>query len=353
MYRVFLGAPSIADIQNDPSSYQWRTVSSKTTDSNFASIRLNQGTQSVIFPAATLEAASHRISLVYKNIIFNDGPDEESFAEQYPAREQPDESVVRGADQTSLITWLPTAPNETRNISRDANVTGPSFLLDLTSESSSDLVRNKSTLTSASQPQTQSVSQPESQDSQSFGNYSDASSIGRFPAFHFNLHTISSLSQLSGTGKFKGSKKVNLLLAVLEVEGPDTLRIKKGVDAGKEVAILKMILGDEEGTICKLTAWRDVAEEWGGSGEAVAAKRGDIVHIQNVMAACDPSTSTTLSASPYLKSQLTICYRSMPYTHEDNRLRPDLRLGESEPSVRKVAAVVCWFEHMAGLAPVT
>ena len=39
----------------------------------------------------------------------------------------------------------------------------------------------------------------------------------------------------------------------------------------------------------------------------------------------------------------------MPYTHEDGRLRPDLRLGESDPSVRKVATVVLWFQHMAGL----
>ena len=39
----------------------------------------------------------------------------------------------------------------------------------------------------------------------------------------------------------------------------------------------------------------------------------------------------------------------MPYAHEDGRLRPDLRLGHSEPAVRKVAAVVRWFESMAGL----
>ena len=44
-----------------------------------------------------------------------------------------------------------------------------------------------------------------------------------------------------------------------------------------------MILGDEEGTACKLTTWREVADsgEWGGSGKAVAAKRGDIVHIES------------------------------------------------------------------------
>ena len=40
----------------------------------------------------------------------------------------------------------------------------------------------------------------------------------------------------------------------------------------------------------------------------------------------------------------------MPYTYEDKRLRPDLRLGFSDPAVRKVAVVVEWFEGMADLA---
>ena len=79
---------------------------------------------------------------------------------------------------------------------------------------------------------------------------------------------------------------MNVLLAVIEVEGPDTIRVKKGREAGKEIAIFKMILGDEEGTACKLTAWREVAEEWGGSGETVAAKRGDIVHIESKFLRC-------------------------------------------------------------------
>ena len=41
----------------------------------------------------------------------------------------------------------------------------------------------------------------------------------------------------------------------------------------------------------------------------------------------------------------------MPYNvHEDHVFRPDLRLGESDPCVRKVGVVVKWFEGMAGLA---
>ena len=75
MYRVFLGAPSKADISNDTNSYKWHTISS--SDSHSKSTRLGgDGTQSH-FPLATLEAASHRISLIYKNIIFDNEADSE------------------------------------------------------------------------------------------------------------------------------------------------------------------------------------------------------------------------------------------------------------------------------------
>ena len=178
-------------------------------------------------------------------------------------------------EQTTVITWPPTAKDETRDVSGKDDATGPSFLLD---KSSTGPFEEKST--TSSQLESQLDSLLDTRNSQSFRDYSDASSIARLPTFHFNLHTLTSLSQLS-ENKFKGSIKVNVLLAVIEVEGPDTIRIKKGPEAGKEIAILTMILGDEEGTACKLTAWREVAEEWGGSGKAVAAKKGDIVHIES------------------------------------------------------------------------
>lgn len=58
-----------------------------------------------------------------------------------------------------------------------------------------------------------------------------------------------------------------------------------------------------------------------------------------------------LTASPNLRSRAEICYRTMPRTSvpADLRLRPDLRLGTSDAAVRRVAAVVTWFERMAGL----
>jgi hypothetical protein len=176
-----------------------------------------------------------------------------------------------------LITWPPTLPedligtrNETANDDDDTNITALSFLLDI----------SKSHDRSNAYPSTRLETQAETQETQSY-NYSDASSIARFPSFHFALHSLTSLSSLPAASS-KGSRKVKILLAVLEVEGPDTIRIKKGADAGKEVALLKMILGDEEGCICKLTAWREVAEIWGGAGDAIGVKKGDVLFLESM-----------------------------------------------------------------------
>ncbi|KIJ93123.1 hypothetical protein K443DRAFT_112538 [Laccaria amethystina LaAM-08-1] len=343
-YRIFLGAPSPQDLANIDSSaasaYHWQTVSSSSRiPSKSSSTRLIE-TQSLILPPATLEAASRRISLIYQNIIFDESKDEEgdSLVEEDDLRDG-NESRKLG-DQTTLITWPPTAESR-RDKSKDA----PSFLLN-----------------SLSQRAATKSQYPETQDESGFDDsigYSDASSIAHFPTFHFNLHDVTPLAHLVGV---KSRKVLLVVVAILEVEGPDSIRIKKGPDAGKEISILKVILGDEAGTVCKLTAWREVAETWGGD-----MKRGDVVFIESpytlfvydrplthrtgadVTATSVPNTSPTLTASPNLKSTMTICYRTMPYSHEHNRLRPDLRLGDSDPCVRKVAAAVRWFEKMAGL----
>lgn len=214
--------------------------------------------------------------------------------------------------------------------------------------------------------------------------YSDASSVFRFPAFHFNLHTLTSLSWLNSRDRSaavhdagKTSKKYTILAAVLDIDGPDAIKIKRGADAGKEVALLKLILGDEDGAVCKLTAWRETAETWGGidpSKTTSALKKGDVVLLESESSSSilldselqrlifladitaswtvDPRDSTapmSLTASPYLNSRLEICYRTMPTAPTDTRLRPDLRLGSSDAAVQKVSAVVDWFESIAGL----
>ena len=61
-------------------------------------------------------------------------------------------------------------------------------------------------------------------------------------------------------------------------------------------------------------------------------------------------TGVSVSASPQARSRLLICYRTMPATPADARLRPDLRLGLSDAGVRRVAALVRWVEEVAGIA---
>ncbi|KAF9055753.1 hypothetical protein BJ165DRAFT_1521730 [Panaeolus papilionaceus] len=371
-YRVFLGAPTRAELTNEATSYRWITTSSRDAIT-IPRTRTLPLSQPIYLPTATLEAASARISLIYKDIVFKDDSVEGDLdlSEDVSEEQQVEASVLapfRG-EQTTLYTWPPTGEdgmktnpldktnnlrltnNITANITMDTTGnTDPSFFKSLynTKSFSSEEGGDSIEYPRHDNNQTGVETQFETQESQSFGNYSDASSIGRFPAYHFSLHRITSLSQLSASG-FKGSRKINVLLAVLEVEGPDTIRIKKGVDAGREVSILKLILGDDAGQVCKLTAWRDVAENWGGSVKSIGTKRGDVVHIENVTVTCAPPASMTLTASPSLQSQLTICYRTMPYTHEDGHLRPDLRLGEGEPTIRRVSMIVQWFERMAGL----
>ena len=102
-------------------------------------------------------------------------------------------------------------------------------------------------------------------------NYLNASSIGCFPLFTFNSHSITSLSTLISPSA-KGSWRINILAATFKVEGPDTVMIKRGYDTGKQVLILKMILGDNLGNVAKLTAWREVADLWGGNTDSAAVK---------------------------------------------------------------------------------
>lgn len=109
--------------------------------------------------------------------------------------------------------------------------------------------------------------------------YSDSSSIAQFPHFHFNLNSLTTLESLHG----RGSKQVSMLLAVLEIQGPDGITLKKGKDAGKEVYLLKLTLGDSDNQVCTLTAWRETAETWGGLNDSPGIQRGDIVHIQSAL----------------------------------------------------------------------
>ena len=108
--------------------------------------------------------------------------------------------------------------------------------------------------------------------------YSNTSSIARFPDFQFSLGTLSALVSARG--------KSCLLLAVLEVDGPDEVTVRHGPETGRVVSVLRLIVGDEASTIRKLTAWREVAEVWGGTAQETAGggervRRGDVVYFES------------------------------------------------------------------------
>lgn len=114
--------------------------------------------------------------------------------------------------------------------------------------------------------------------------YSDGSSISCFPVFNFSLNTIASLFSIIQSRKVgTPSTKVTLLLGVLEVDGPSYVTIKTGIHAGSEVGLLKLIVGDEQGAMCKAVAWRETADVWGGIKNEPALKRGDIVLFERML----------------------------------------------------------------------
>ncbi|KAL0946329.1 hypothetical protein HGRIS_012567 [Hohenbuehelia grisea] len=242
MYRIFLGAPTAEELDNDPSSYSWNTYSSAPSFS---------ATQNLAFSTLQLEEASRRVSRVYENVIFKDNDEDDNDNEET----QEDTSAQSlNEDGSTVISW------------EDSN------------DFSLQEHPKTSVLDSSSIEHSNSTFLETQEDSQ--GVYSDASSIGRFPTFTFSLHTLGTLNSIRRLSTTM-IRRWNLLLAVLEVEGPDTIRLKKGVDAGKEVSLLKLIMGDDEGNICKLTAWRETADHWSGAGNRVAVKRGDIVHLES------------------------------------------------------------------------
>ena len=176
------------------------------------------------------------------------------------------------SDQTTLITWdVSTQPEDSTSSSRlllrTSMISG--------AQSSSSLWQHNKLETQHSAITTTSYV------------YSDTSSIGRFPNFQFSLGTLSELVSAQG--------KTCLLLAVLEVDGPDEVTVRRGPDAGHVVSVLRLIVGDEASTIRKLTAWREVAEAWGGATQdAVGIRCGDVVYFESTSALATETRRPTL-----------------------------------------------------------
>ncbi|KAF8610180.1 hypothetical protein BDV93DRAFT_430371 [Ceratobasidium sp. AG-I] len=170
---------------------------------------------------------------------------------------------------------------------------------------------------------------------------SASSSVANFPSFHFSLRSLTPL-RIALTPAGRGSVRATLLVAVLEVDGPDPITTKAGV----ETHLMRLVVGDDDGAVGKITAWGETALEWGGAKRMQGLRRGDVVLLSDVLVTSTPPDPPTLSASPRYNSGIQLCYRTVVRTDQDSRLQPDLRLGETDACVRRVAAFVEWVEKM-------
>ncbi|KAG8931238.1 hypothetical protein FRC02_003012 [Tulasnella sp. 418] len=358
-YRVFVGAPTAQELLQDWEPREWSestltidmpkqnaapeggpyiltansvsnvqlTIPPSVPTSNNSS-RLNSQPSWLldVLPERTFIDANNKISGIYKNVIFGD--DEEALL---LSGQDPERSKSLDTSNVSDVSWEPSLSgggNSERSFVKSAEV---------------DVSKKSGFYSSFGD----SSAEPDSQFDESNDMSGEGDSIGRFPTFHFSLHKLSSLGTvLKAPVRRKERKIVSLLVAVLEVDGPVSITTRAGV----EMALLKLVVGDEAGAIAKITVWRETAEQWGGSeyGEG-GLKRGDVVLLENIAVNYAPPAPPNLSASPTEKSTHTICYRTLPTLASDRQYRPDLRLGITDSAIRKVSIVVDWMEEMAGL----
>jgi len=106
----------------------------------------------------------------------------------------------------------------------------------------------------------------------------DSTSIARLPSYHIPVNQLSSIaSVLRMENSAYPARKVCMLVAILDMEGPNVVRIKKGQYAGQDTVVLGLVVGDEKAKIAKVTVWRERAEEWGGM-----LRKGDVVHMRGM-----------------------------------------------------------------------
>ncbi|KZS90998.1 hypothetical protein SISNIDRAFT_496683, partial [Sistotremastrum niveocremeum HHB9708] len=299
------------------------------------------------------------------------------------------EESLHSQSQSNEISWSSSAHHPPPS----------SFLPHASSSKSKENV--PSFLMSGSQTQTQ----PETQEtgysntfSASCENSAGENSIHNFPHFTFNPSLITPLASLfppplsqpqptvdanhalrprpvldeedvdlgvGAGGRGGGAKKRNLVVAILDWMGPEYINIKKGPSAGMTIARMTMTVGDDSyvpsygagrretgatGTVMEIVVWRETAEQWCEMG----VKKGDVILLENISytlkppSAADSSTPfiPKLTASPNLKPLLKVLYRTFPtgngFEKEERKLRPDLRLGQSDAGVRMVGKNVRW-----------
>ena len=193
-----------------------------------------------------------------------------------------------------------------------------------------------------------SISKHESFVSNYTETFSDSSSIALFPQFKFKLQEIASLTKLTAQFREKGpsrpkrSTTVSFLAAVLEIDTLIAITIKQGPDAGKDAALLNIIVAEDQGAIMKMTAWRETAEIMAGLDEInrPMIKKGDIVHFssESLNNACSPQPTET----PARSLQTYYSVMSPPTPKRSSHLR------SSSPRMRSVIVLFQLYQQIEG-----
>ncbi|KAH7100488.1 hypothetical protein BKA62DRAFT_246365 [Auriculariales sp. MPI-PUGE-AT-0066] len=318
-YIVFGRAPSRKQLFNNPDfKLSWNVEQYDIPD------QLEDAADSL--DPKTLDAALSRLS----QHVFNSSADLDAFeyTRSTELDEQPNTSMAIPSsqalefDDSAYSGWLPTQPVQEKSelqMLKDET--------QLTPDDSAPAVGDKTSFLTT-------FDNSGSQDPDESLNAED--SINFFPTFTFNPARITSLAMLPEPGgAATQTSAFDVLAGVLEMSGPDVLPTKAG-----PASLLTLVLGDGSGSVVRLACWRETADEW-----AKILRRGDVVHLSRLVIA----PKGGLSASPRDKSSMQVCYRVLPTTPDDSRLRPDLRLAHMDSSVRLVSTVVRWIEKMAGL----
>ncbi|CAE6409225.1 unnamed protein product [Rhizoctonia solani] len=243
-YIVISGAPTLREIRSGTTSApQWRVIRPYQTDDQTDDTNLGVDSNQ--------ESLSNSYSL-------RSGEGASNFL--WPPSQSQSQSQTQSQLPTQPETFLQTSVQVGQESNRTDSITSISTASTLpeTETFPTHTFRMTNTLPNS---QTQSIS-------------SASSSIANFPTFHFSLRTLTPL-RVALTSAGRGSVKANLLVAVMEVDGPDMITTK----AGQETHMLKLVVGDDEGAAGKITVWGDTALEWAGARKMMGLRRGDIVYL--------------------------------------------------------------------------
>lgn len=239
-YRIFTGAPCIKGFP-DSDQPTWQTLTTRENTS--------------VIPSASLQQVDSRLSLIYQNVIFNSEDESEEIRNFL-------EDGAFPCSSTAFCGLIFASDPSNSSFLEGPSSIGPS------------LAKNHG----SSKSQECTFDADMSGENSTF--LSEGSSIRRFPTFAFNPNSISSLSLLSGMlEQSYESARIALLLGILEVDGPSYVKSK--APPHTEMALLKIVAGSEDGSLCKIVAWRETAEIWSGDYQDRALKRGDIVLFES------------------------------------------------------------------------